>query len=128
MGIKKELSKKCGNCGVEWLSDLSNKQKGRALCKGCYQNELDNRSREQREKRNEIGAALNRVELYKDYKFENREGFWREINKELKPLKDRKEIRVFIGKQMDRILNDRKLMQYISLSTADAERRKPKNK
>jgi hypothetical protein len=123
MAIKKELSKSCGDCGVVWEKDLSNKQKGRALCKGCYQNELDNRSREQREKRNEIGAALNRVELYKDYKFENRKPFWADINKQIKPLKDRKEIRAFISKQMDRILEDKKLMEYINLETKEENRK-----
>ena len=124
MSFKKELSKCCSKCGVEWLSDLSNKQDRRALCKGCYQTELENRSKVEREKRNEIGAALNRVELYKDYKFENRKPFWAEINKELKPLKDRKEIRVFIGKQMDRILNDRKLMEYINLKSEENKKEK----
>ena len=54
MGIKKELSKKCGNCGVEWLSDLSNKQKGRALCNECYTIESQKHSKEQRERRAEI--------------------------------------------------------------------------
>ena len=123
MAIKKELSKSCGNCGVVWLSDLSNKQPRRALCKGCYQSELDNRSREQREKRNEIGAALNRVQLYRDYKFENRKPFWADINKQIKPLKDRKEIRAFISKQMDRILGDSKLMEYINLTSIEENKK-----
>ena len=123
MAIKKELSKKCGNCGVEWLSDLSNKQIRRALCKRCYQIELDNRSKVEREKRNEVGAALNRVQLYRDYKFENRKPFWADINKQLKPLKDRKEIRAFISKQMDRILEDSKLMEYINLTSIEENKK-----
>jgi hypothetical protein len=119
MSFKKELSKFCVECRTEFAPDLSNKQKGRALCKGCYQNELDNRSRENRKKRAESGALVNRVQLYNDYKFENRKPFWAQINKELKPLKDRKEIRAFISKQMDRILEDRKLMEYINLKSEE---------
>jgi uncharacterized Zn finger protein (UPF0148 family) len=119
MGIKKELSKKCGNCGVEWLSDLSNKKEGRALCNECYTIESQKHSKEQRERRAAIGALENRIELYKDYKFENRKEFWREINKELKSLTKREDIRAFISKQMDRILNDRKLMEYINLKSEE---------
>jgi hypothetical protein len=119
MAIKKELSKKCGNCGVEWLSDLSNKKEGRALCNECYTIESQKHSKEQRERRAEIGLALNRMELYRDYKFENRKPFWAEINKELKPMKDRVQIRAFISKQMDRILEDRKLMEYINLKSEE---------
>ena len=33
---KKEFSKCCGRCGVEWLPDWSNKQEKRALCKKCF--------------------------------------------------------------------------------------------
>ena len=123
MSFKKELSKKCGNCGVKWLSDLSNKQKGRALCLECYTIESQKHSKEQRERRAAVGLALNRVELYKDYKFENRKGFWADINKQIKPLKDRKEIRAFISKQMDRILGDRKLMEYINLKTKEENKK-----
>jgi hypothetical protein len=124
MAFKKELSKSCRKCGVQWLTDLSNKQPRRALCKGCYYIELEDRSREEREKRAESGALVNRVQLYKDYKFENRKPFWAQINKELKPLKDRSEIRAFIGKQMDRILEDRKLMEYINLKSLDENKYK----
>jgi len=119
MAIKKELSKKCGNCGVEWLSDLSNKKEGRALCNECYTIESQKHSKEQRERRAAIGALENRIELYRDYKFENRKEFWREINKELKSLTKREDIRAFISKQMDRILNDRKLMEYINLKSEE---------
>jgi hypothetical protein len=119
MGRYKEISKCCGNCGVEWLSDLSNKQKGRALCLECYTIESQKHSKEQRERRAAIGALENRIELYRDYKFENRKEFWREINKELKSLTKREDIRAFISKQMDRILNDRKLMEYINLKSEE---------
>ena len=119
MGRFKEISKCCGNCGVEWLSDLSNKKEGRALCNECYTIESQKHSKEQRERRAEVGLALNRMELYRDYKFENRKEFWRAINKELKSLTKREDIRAFISKQMDRILNDRKLMEYINLKSEE---------
>jgi hypothetical protein len=128
MAIKKELSKSCGNCGVVWEKDLSNKQKGRALCKGCYIIEGQRTSKEQRERRAEIGAALNRINLYRDYKVENRAGFWREINKELKPLTKREDIRAFISKQMDRILEDTQLMDYIRLLSMAEQRKNEKQK
>ena len=35
MAFKKELSKCCVKCGVEWLKDLSNKVTKRALCFEC---------------------------------------------------------------------------------------------
>jgi hypothetical protein len=35
MRNKKEFSKKCKKCGVEWDKDMSNKYKGRALCLVC---------------------------------------------------------------------------------------------
>ena len=127
MAMKKELSKSCVKCGVVWNEDLSNKQPRRALCIECGFIERQRVSTEQREKRNQIGAALNRVELYKDYKFQNRDKFWREINKQLKPLTKRTEIRAFISKQMDRILEDSKLMEYINLTSVE-ENRKTKTK
>jgi hypothetical protein len=122
----RELSKKCGECGVEWLADLSNKQRGRALCKECYQTELENRCKRDREKRAEVSAALHRINLYKDYKMENRNRFWRDINKEIKALKTREEARAFISKQMDRILADDNLMKYINLISI-ADQRKNEN-
>jgi hypothetical protein len=128
MAIKKELSKKCGNCGVVWEKDLSNKQPKRALCKGCYFTESQRISREQRERRAVVGVALNRIELYRDYKFENRDKFWREINKQIKPLTKRGEIRAFISKQMDRILEDSKLMDYINLISIADQRKNEKQK
>ena len=119
----RELSKACGVCGVVWNEDLSNKQTKRALCKECYQTELDNRNTLHKEKRAEIGAKIKRIEAYRDYKLKNRNAFWKEINKELKPLTDRKDIQAFVSKQMDRILADKNLMQYISLISI-AEQRK----
>ena len=124
----RQVSTQCGVCGVKWNEDLSNKQFKRALCKGCYRDELDERSRVQKEKRAEIGAMINRIQLYKDYKFENRKPFWADINKQIKPLKDRSEIRAFVGKQMDRILADNNLMQYINLISIEDKRKNESHK
>ena len=124
----RQLSKQCGECGVPFDETLSNKQPKRALCKDCYQIELDNRNTVHKEKRAEIGAAIKRIELYRDYKLKNRSGFWKEINKELKPLTDRKDIRVFISKQMDRILADKQLMEYINLISIADQRKNENNK
>ena len=117
MAIKKELSKSCVDCGVKWLEDLSNKQPKRALCKECYQIEFKKMCKAQKDKRAEIGAVVNRVAIYNDYKFENRKAFWASINKEIKLLKNRDEIRAFISKQMDRILADENLMKYLNSVT-----------
>ena len=126
MAIKKELSKSCTHCGVVFDEKLTNKQPKRALCKPCYKIELQKISKEQKDKRAEIGAIVNRVAIYKDYKFENRKEFWREINKELRPLTNRVEIRAFISKQMDRILADKNLMHYINLMTIEEQRKSMK--
>ena len=123
MAIKKELSKECVKCGVVFDSTLSNKQKGRALCKECYIIEGQKHSKEQREKRAVIGAAINRIALYRDYKMVNRKGYWTSINKELRPLTDRGEIRAFISKQMDRILADENLMKYINAMSMEEQRK-----
>ena len=53
----------------------------------------------------------------------HRKGYWREINKQIKPLTDMVEIRAFISKQMDKILADDNLMQYINAISV-AEQRK----
>ena len=124
----RQLSKQCGECGVPFDETLSNKQAKRALCKDCYQIELDNRNTLHKEKRAEIGAKIKRIEAYRDYKLKNRNAFWKEINKELKPLTDRKDIRAFISKQMDRILNDNQLMEYIRLISIADQRKNENNK
>jgi hypothetical protein len=122
----RQLSTQCGTCGVEFTKDLSNKQHKRALCKECYRTELQALCKKQRDKRQEIGAAINRIELYKDYKMENRKGFWREINKQIRPLTNRVEIRAFISKQMDRILGDDNLMQYVNAMSLEEQRKSMK--
>jgi len=117
MAIKKELSKFCRACGLVFDSTLSNKQPKRALCKECYQIELKSIAKAQKDKRAEIGAVVNRVAIYNDYKFENRAEFWKDINKQIKGLTKRDEIRTFISKQMDRILADDNLMKYLNSVT-----------
>jgi len=117
MAIKKELSKFCRACGLVFDSTLSNKQPKRALCKECYQIELKSIAKAQKDKRAEIGAVVNRVAIYNDYKFENRAEFWKDINKQIRPLTKRDEIRAFISKQMDRILGDDNLMKYLNSVT-----------
>lgn len=116
MAIKKELSKCCNNCGVVWLPDLSNKKSKRALCLECYEEEgiVNRKVKAKYDRENKKG--LNRIELYHNYKVENRQPFWTAINKQIKPLKDREQIRAFISKQMDRILADETLMDYINLT------------
>ena len=126
MPFKRELSKACRTCGVVFDEKLTNKQPKRALCKVCYRVELERISKGQNEKRAEVGAAIKRIELYRDYKFENRKGYWREINKQIKLLNDRVEIREFISKQMDRILGDDNLMKYISAMSMEEQRKNEK--
>ena len=121
----RQLSTQCGKCNVVF-DEQHPKQPKRALCIECYKIELEQRSKEQIEARKEEGAMENRIQLYRDYKFENREPFWREINKQIKGLTKRSEIREFIGKQMDRILKDSQLMDYINYKSL--EEKKNKNK
>jgi hypothetical protein len=126
MAIKKELSKSCGHCGVVFDEKLTNKQPRRALCKVCYRVELERISKGQKDKRAVVGAAIKRIELYRDYKFENRRGYWKELNKELKPLTNREDIRAFLSKQMDRILADDNLMKYLSAMSMEEQRKNMK--
>ena len=128
MAIKKELSKSCRACGLVFDSTLSNKQPKRALCKECYQIEFKKMCKAQKDKRAEIGAVVNRIEIYKDYKLENRKGFWASINKEIRTLTKREDIRTFISKQMDRILEDKRLMQYINYISIAEQRKNENNK
>ena len=126
MQFKKELSKACRKCGVVFDETLSNKRKGRAICIPCYNIEIKSISKAQVDARAVIGAARKRIELYRDYKFENRKGYWREINKQIRLLNDRDEIREFISKQMDRILADENLMKYISAMSMEDQRKSMK--
>jgi len=121
--MKKELSKACRTCGVVFDETLSNKQPKRAMCIPCYKIEVKRVSKVQVDKRAIVGAAIKRIALYRDYKMVNRKGYWKEINKQIKPLTDIVEIRAFISKQMDRILGDENLMKYINTISV-AEQRK----
>jgi len=123
----RELSKSCGQCGVVFDDKLTNKQPKRALCKECYQIELKSIAKAQKDKRAEIGAVVNRVAIYNDYKFENRAEFWKGINKQIRPLTKREDIRAFISKQMDRILADVNLMKYLSSVTMAEQRNEYRN-
>ena len=127
MPIKKELSKSCRACGLVFDKNLSNKQPKRALCLECYRVEMQKLSKAQKDKRAEIGAVVNRVAIYRDYKFENRKGFWKGLNKELKGLKTREEHLSFISKQMDRILADDNLMKYLNSVTMAEKRNEYRN-
>jgi len=118
----RQLATKCGACGV--VFDENNpKQTKRALCVSCYKIELQRICKGQKDARAVVGATLKRIELYRDYKLVNRRGYWKEINKQIKPLTDMVEIRAFISKQMDKILADDNLMQYINAISV-AEQRK----
>jgi hypothetical protein len=118
----RQLATKCGDCGVVFDEEHP-KQIKRALCVPCYRVELQRICKGQKDARAEIGAAIKRIELYRDYKFVNRKGYWREINKQIKPLTDRDEIREFISKQMDRILADENLMKYINTISVEEQRK-----
>jgi len=121
----RQLATQCGACGV--VFDENNpKQTKRALCIPCYTIEIKRISKAQVDKRAVVGAAIKRIELYRDYKMVNRRGYWREINKQIKPLTDREEIRAFISKQMDRILADDNLMKYISAMSMEEQRKNMK--
>lgn len=127
MGKFKQISKCCAKCGVVWDETLSNKQHKRAVCISCYQEEGVERRVAKAKWDKEHKFGKNRNEKYKDYKFANRQPFWTAINKEIRKLKDRGEIRAFISKQMDRIIADKQLMDYIN-DTDLVERNTNKNK
>jgi hypothetical protein len=99
------------------------------LCVSCYNDESLERNIQKRKYDREHRVGMNRTEKYKDYKFANRQPFWTSINKEIRKLKDRGEIRAFISKQMDRILGDENLMQYINaMSVAEQRKIEKQNK
>ena len=113
----RQLSTHCGKCGVQFDETLSNKQPKRAMCVECYLEEgVTNRIKKAKYDK-ENRKTPHRQELYHDYKVQNRQNFWRAINKEIRTLTKRDEIRAFISKQMDRILSDETLMDYINHTT-----------
>ena len=113
MGRFKPASTECKKCGVVY-DEQNPKQKKRALCVSCYNDESLERNIEKRKYDREHRVGMNRTEKYKDYKFANRQPFWTSINKEIRKLKDKGEIRAFISKQMDRIIADKQLKDYIN--------------
>lgn len=104
----------CKDCGVKFNETLSNKQPKRALCVSCYEAESYDRRIAKAKYDKEHKVGMDRIEKYKNYKVENRQAFWKEINKEIRLCKTNAEIRAFVGKQMDRILADTQLMDYIN--------------
>ena len=110
MAFKKELSKCCVKCGVEWLKDLSNKVTKRALCFECKK-EYDIEWKQ----KNPIKKRLyNRHEKKSAYTFKNRTAYWQDLRTQLKGMKKREEWLEFIKNRMDEILNDKVLMDYIN--------------
>jgi uncharacterized Zn finger protein (UPF0148 family) len=110
----KQLSTHCGKCGVVFDETLSNKRKGRALCLECYHSEFLERSKAKSKWDREHKIHPSKQELYHNYTIKNRKEHWRAVNKEIKLLTDMVEIREFISNQMDRILSDETLMDYIN--------------
>lgn len=109
----KKTSTNCNGCGVEWLPDMSNKVHKRAMCHSCMKEEYEER-KEADKKRVRINREVTLVQKKKPYTFKNRKPFWQELAKELKGMKKREEWLPFIRLQMDRILNDKQLMDYIN--------------
>jgi transcription initiation factor TFIIIB Brf1 subunit/transcription initiation factor TFIIB len=113
----KKLSTQCKDCGVVFDETLSNKQPKRALCKPCYIIEWESKVVQKKKYDRENRKTPNRNQLYFNYRDDNRKEFWRAINKEIRLTKNREEHLVFIAKQMDRILADETLMDYINHTT-----------
>jgi hypothetical protein len=112
VAYKKELSKCCSKCGVEWLADFSNKIKKRALCLECMK--VEHKERKEQYKHTIVRRGQNRHEKYKPFKIENRKHIHKAVNLELKKLKDRTEIREFLRKRFDELLADTALWDYLN--------------
>lgn len=124
--IIKKLSTECKDCGV--VFDENNpKQPLRALCVPCYLKDATAFRAKVAAIKKENQIVPNRSELYYNYREDNRAAFWKEINKQIRPLKKREDILAFISKQMDRIMGDKTLMDYIN-HTAIVENEKQKQK
>ena len=112
MGYRKESSKFCVKCRIEWAPDLSNKQPNRALCKECMKVEYEERKDKYNKAKFKRGE--NRHEKYKPFKIENRKHIHKAVNLELRALKDRTEIREFLRIRFDELLKDTALWNYIN--------------
>jgi len=112
MGYKKELSTECKTCGVKWNKDYSNKYPKRAVCYECKTKEYE--ERKEQYTFNRFKRGMNRFEKHKPFKIENRKHIHKEVNAQIRPLKDRNEIREFIRKRFDELLEDKALWDYIN--------------
>jgi len=110
---RKEFSKCCAKCGVEWLPDMSNKKPKRALCLKCgkeWQDEYNEKNKMNKYKMH----GSNRTYKYRNFKMNVRKDYWKEINTKLKSMKKREEWLQFIKEQMEVIINNKELMDYIN--------------
>ena len=112
MSYKKELSTECKTCGVKWNKDYSNKYPKRAVCYECKQKEYE--ERKEQYNFNRFKRGMNRFEKHKPFKIENRKHIHKAVNEQIRPLKDRNEIREFIRKRFDELLEDKALWDYIN--------------
>ena len=113
MKYKKEFSKQCTKCGLEWDENFSNKYPKRALCYPCHKEEY----KLIKERYDLKNNGLSKSDLLQPYKVTNRKEVWREVNKELKKLKKLEDIHNFIVKRADEVFADEKLMAYINKQT-----------
>ena len=112
-GYVKECSTHCNRCGIEWLADMSNKANKRALCHPCLKVEYYER-KEAEQKKTRINREITLVDKKKPYTFKNRKPFWDEIRVKLRGIEKRADWLAFIRLQMDRIIDDKQLMDYIN--------------
>jgi recombinational DNA repair protein (RecF pathway) len=112
MAYKKELSTECKGCGVKWKEDYSNKYPKRAVCLECIKVEYE--ERKEQYKNNQFKRGLNRFEKHQPFKIENRKHIHKAVNLELRKLKDRTEIREFLRKRFDELLEDKALWDYLN--------------
>ena len=111
MRSKKEFSKCCKKCGLVWDKEMSNKYKGRALCKPCAKIEY---SEYRKAYKDTLDSSETKLAKMQPFKEENRMEHWKKINKEIKGLKKLEDIRAFISKRADEVFADKALMKYIN--------------
>lgn len=111
---RKQMSKCCIKCGIEWLPDLSNKAPKRALCVGCIEEWQKDWWVEYNKRNPMVKINTGRLQKYNQFKIENRKPHWKKINDELKKMQSRDEWLPYIQLQMENILNNKELMNYIN--------------
>lgn len=111
MRSKKEFSKACSKCGIEWNADMSNKYPKRALCYPCAK---ETYTQYRKDYHASLGEHTTKIELMQPFKVENRQAHWTAVNKQLRGLKKVEDIRAFIKKQADEIFSNKELMEYIN--------------